>query len=132
MKIDNLIKARPQTAHQRNFSEVHPDIIHEKKPNQRPMSGRSGLKGKHRRLKSAAVSRTKRYETSQSVKDFVSAAADPRSGMWAMKSYKTPVVFNPEGYKIKGMSLKEPVPEAKSQDPKIKFHRGPLTWSKEN
>ena len=62
----------------------------------------------------------------------MSAAADPRSGMWAMKSYKTPVSFNAEGYKIKGLSLKEPVPESKSKDPKGKFYRGPLKWSESN
>jgi hypothetical protein len=62
----------------------------------------------------------------------VSAAADPRSGMWAMKSYKTPVVFNAEGYKIKGMSLKEPVEPFKSKDPKAKYYIKPLKWSEAN
>ena len=49
-----------------------------------------------------------------------------------MKSYKTPISFNAEGYKIKGLSLKEPVPDSKSKDPKGKFYRGPLKWSESN
>ena len=61
------MKMRPQTAHQRNFSELHKDVIYEKKSQQRPMSGRSAggrFKGKHRRLQSAAAGGQKRYDTS--------------------------------------------------------------------
>jgi hypothetical protein len=81
-------------------------------------------------LQSAAIGR---YGTTQSVNEFVIAQSDPRSGMWAMKSYKTPTVFNPDAYKIKGMSLKEEIKGgAKSKEPKIKFYVKPLKWTDDN
>lgn len=97
------------------------------------MSGQSGgrFKAKHRRLQSAATG-AKRYENSQSVRDFVSAAADPRSGVWALKAYKTPIAFHKEGHKVLGMSLKEPVPPFKDGNPKAKFYIKPLKWTEAN
>ena len=53
--------------------------------------------------------------------------------MWAMKSYKTPISFNVEGYKIKGMSLKEPTKDGyKSKMPKAQFYIKPTKWSDVN
>ena len=59
-----------------------------------------------------------RYETHNSVKEFVQIQQDPRSGPFALKSYKTPVVFNPEQHKVQGMALNESKPASKSKDPK--------------
>jgi hypothetical protein len=62
----------------------------------------------------------------------VIAQKDPRVGIWAMKSYKTPVAFHKEGYKVQGMSLKPPKEPTKSTEPKGKFYIEPITWSKAN
>ena len=65
----------------------------------RPVSvqgnGRSGFKGSkvkssHQRVKSAAPGGRNAQQTS-SVADFVAASSNPRGGMWASKSYKTPI-----------------------------------------
>jgi hypothetical protein len=81
-------------------------------------------------MKSAGI--TGRYETSHSVREFVLAQQDPRSGPFALKSYKTPVVFNPEQHKVQGMAIKESKSVSKSKEPKAQFYIKPLRWSDEN
>ena len=78
------------------------DPVFEQSAPVRPISvqggrSRSGFKGSktkssHMRVKSAAPGgRNMQPARASSVADFVAASADPRGGIWASKSYKTPI-----------------------------------------
>ena len=60
-------------------------------------------------------------------------ASDPRSGVWAMKCYKTTHVYVDGLNKVQSMKLQDPVKaKSSSTGPKAGFYIKPLKWSESN
>ena len=97
-KLGGSKKHRPSTAHHKAQSMTGAQL-ERTMSHKRPFSGHS-RKSMHKRVKSAVTGGRKQIAGTQSVKEYVQLASDPRSGIWAMKSYKTPVAFHVEGQKI--------------------------------
>lgn len=147
-----LSKARPQTAiHQRNQTQMayatQIEPVLEKTAPVRPVSvqgsRRVGFKGNkfssgHQRVKSAAPGGRNMTQAS-SVAEFVAASSNPRGGVWASKSYKTPYQFVPNLYKVRTHTSKQPKVNILEQEAKKKQdipapnkYIKCLDWKKEN